>query len=89
MYDIKKYSFDKAKEFGVKIKPSTKGFYKIDVFDKDDKYLCSIGDRRYSDYPTYIETKGQEIADIRRSLYNKRHKKDNGIKGFYAKNLLW
>jgi len=68
MYNIKKYSYDKARELGVKIKPSTKGFYKIDVYDKDDKYLCSIGDRRFSDYSQYLETKGQEYANIRRLL---------------------
>ena len=34
MYKIKKYSLDRAKELGVKIFPSKKGIYKIDIFDR-------------------------------------------------------
>ena len=90
MYSIKKYSYDRAKELGVKIQPSEKGFYKIDVFDKDNKYITSIGDRRYNDFPTFLETKGQEYADKHRKAYHKRHNKSKeGIRGFYALNILW
>jgi len=90
LYNIKKYSFDKAKELGVKIQASEKGFYKIDVFDKDNKYITSIGDKRFFDFPSYLETDGQEVAEKRRKLYHQRHKKDKThIRGYYALNILW
>ena len=89
MYKIKKYSYDQAKKLNVDIKPSTKKNKKIDIY-KDDILICSIGDIRYSDYPTYLE-ENKEIAERRRMLYHQRHKKDNIIntKGYYALNLLW
>ena len=54
MYQIKSYSYKKAKELGVEIKSSTVKNKKIDVF-KDGKKIASIGDIFYSDYPTYLE----------------------------------
>ena len=72
----------------LKIAPSTHKNKKIDVY-KDGKYIVSIGDNRYSDYPTYIMTKGKAYADKRRELYYERHKNDKGIAGTYAKRLLW
>jgi len=84
MYQITKYSYDKAKELGVNIKPSKTKNKKIDVFKNGTK-VASIGDIRYSDYAT---TKNQE----QRRLYRLRHKKEKnkiGTPGFYAYNLLW
>ena len=92
MYDIKRYSLKKAKELGVKIKPSNYKNKKIDVYDWNMNYILSIGDIRYSDYPTYLITKGKEFADNRRRLYKLRHAKDlenMGSKGYYASYLLW
>ncbi len=88
MYKIKDYSFKKAKEEGVVIKPSKKKNKKIDVY-KNNKYIASIGDDRYKDYPTYILEKGKDYADSRRKLYYKRHDKDTNDAGYYAKKLLW
>ena len=89
MYNIKKYSFDEAKKLGVEIKPSKIKNKKIDVF-KGDVFICSIGDSRYNDYPTYLEI-NRELADKRRMLYHQRHKKDNieNTKGYYALKILW
>lgn len=87
MYNITKYSFERAKELGVDIKPSSKKNKKIDVF-KDEKFLVSIGDKRFKDYPTYIKEKGKTFADERKRLYNIRHKNDKGIAGKYSK-ILW
>jgi len=92
MYQIKDYSYSKAKELGVIIKPSTKKFKKIDVFDNNGIYMLSIGDSRYKDYPTYLQEKGKEYADVRRTLYKIRHNKDRkitGSAGFYADKILW
>ena len=75
MYKITKYSLDQAKRLNVEIKPSTKKNKKLDVY-KNDKLITSVGDKRYSDYPTYIKTRGKEYADERRKLYRIRHKKD-------------
>jgi hypothetical protein len=89
MYEIKKYSYDQAKRLGVIIKPSAKANYKIDVYDKNKEYLTSIGDKRYKDFPTYTQEKGIEFANERRRLYRIRHKNDSGIRGYYAKLILW
>ena len=91
MYKILDYSFNKAKELGVDIKPSTKKNKKIDVY-KNGKYICSIGDSRYYDYPTYMVTKGNIFANERRLLYRIRHDKEKnkiGTAGYYALNILW
>lgn len=91
MYEITNYSYNKAKELGVKIKPSTNPKKKIDVF-KDDKKVASIGAKGYADYPSYIKEKGKSYADERRRLYKIRHAKDkdvNGTAGYFADRILW
>ena len=88
-YKITDYSYKQAKKIGVQIRPSVYKNKKIDVF-KDDVKIASIGDTRYYDYPTYIETKGKKYADERRKLYKIRHKNDiNEGAGFYANKILW
>jgi len=88
MYKIKDYSYKKAKELGVEIKPSTNKNKKIDVIKKG-KVIATIGDINYKDYPTYIQEKGLSYAKERRRLYNIRHKNDKGIVGKYARKILW
>lgn len=88
MYNITEYSYKKARQLGVDIKPSSRKNKKIDVIKKG-KVIASIGDKRYSDYPTYIKEKGKAYADERRRLYNIRHKDNKGIVGKYAKAILW
>ena len=91
VYDIKQYSFDKAKQLGVTIKPSTKKGKKIDVFKGDDK-VASVGALGMGDFPTYVEEKGLDFAQNRRRLYRIRHNKNiekKGSPGFYASRLLW
>ena len=89
MYVIKKYSYDQAKALGVTIKPSTFKNKKIDVY-KDNNFICSIGDSRYNDFPSYLEI-DKDLALERRRLYHIRHKKDNveGTKGYYSLKILW
>jgi hypothetical protein len=90
-YLIKQYTKDKAKKLGVEVKPSKVKGKKIDVF-KDGKKIASVGALGYSDYPTYINEKGKDYANKRRTLYKIRHKKDKdvkGTKGYYADKLLW
>ena len=88
-YKIKNYSYNKAKELNVEIKPSNKKNKKIDVY-KNDVLIASVGDSRYLDYPSYIEKKGINYANSRRKLYKERHKKDlSKGNGFYANKLLW
>lgn len=84
MYQITKYSFDKAKKLGVEIKPSITKNKKIDVY-KNGKKIASIGDIRYTDYAT---TKNKE----QRRLYRIRHNKEKdkvGTPGYFAYNILW
>lgn len=90
-YTITKYTKDKAKALGVVVKRSTNKKKKLDVF-KDGKKISSVGAIGYSDYPTYLKTKGKEFADKRRAAYKKRHQKDRtkkGSNGYYADKLLW
>lgn len=94
MYNILDYTFAKAKDLNVDVKPSMNPNKKIDVF-KNGKKIASIGATGYSDFPTYIKTKGLEYALTRRRLYYARHKNEANIKdgnftpSFYAKYLLW
>ena len=89
MYHITKYSYGRAKELGVEIKPSSNKKKKIDVF-KNGKKISSIGAIGYNDYPTFIVKKGLSYANERRKLYKERHKKDlNSKNGFYANKILW
>ena len=91
VYQIKPYSYEQAKKLKVEIKTSTRKDKKIDVY-KDNKYICSIGDINYYDYPTYIQNNGITFANERRKLYKKRHYKDRNIKnssGYFADKILW
>jgi hypothetical protein len=95
-YNILPYSFRKAKDLEVVIKPSSNVLKKIDVF-KNGKKVASIGARGMNDYPTYIEKekKGyfpKGYAKKRRKLYKQRHEKDRhkiGSNGWYADKILW
>jgi hypothetical protein len=92
MYSILPYTKTQAKKLKVKVIPSSKQNYKIDVYDLKDNYITSAGAKGYNDYPTYIKEKGQQYANKRRTLYKKRHQKDRnkeGSRGFYADKLLW
>ena len=104
MYKITAYTKRKAREYGVKVKPSTNPSKKIDVFDKNGDKIASVGGIRkngvpYMDYPNYIKKIGKEKADIKRKNYLKRHSKEqktttkNGKKtytnSFWADVLLW
>jgi hypothetical protein len=96
MYQITDYSYRKAKELGVVIKPSHLKHKKIDVFRHDKKtkqlvFLCSIGAKEYKDYPTYLK-ENKKLAEERRRLYYIRHSKDAHVKGtpgFFAAKILW
>jgi hypothetical protein len=88
-YKITDYSYKQAQKLGVQIKPSVQKSKKIDVF-KGNKKIASIGDIRFFDFPSYLETKGKKYAEQRRKLYKIRHKNDiNKGAGFYANKILW
>jgi len=92
MYKILPYSYIKARILGVKIKPSKNPLKKIDVYDWNNQYICSIGARNYMDFPTLLKTKGKETALKHRNNYIKRHHKDIkkiGSRGYYAGHILW
>jgi hypothetical protein len=90
-YNIKQYTFDKARKMGVEVKPSSVKSKKIDVF-KEGKKIASIGALGMNDYPTYLQTKGKAYADERRRLYKIRHQSTRdkiGSPSYYADKLLW
>jgi hypothetical protein len=87
-YKITDYSYKKAKQLDVEIKPSKVKNKKIDVL-RNGKIIASIGDKNYKDYPTYMKEKGILYAKERRRLYNIRHKNDKGVVGKLARKILW
>lgn len=95
-YHITKYTYARAKQFGVTVKQSTNKLKKIDVF-KDNKKIASVGGIGYLDYPTrlVLEQQGKlkkGTAKDRRRLYRIRHHNDRNVpnsNGFYADRLLW
>ena len=90
-YTITEYTKNKAKQLGVNVSLSKVKGKKIDVF-KNGKKIASVGALGYSDYPTYIKTKGKSFADKRRKLYKQRHGSNRtviGSNGWYADKLLW
>lgn len=90
MYSITERSKKIAKENNLTIKPSKDGKHKIDVFDKSNNFISSVGGLGYKDYPTYLEEKGKTIADKRKKLYRIRHKKDlNTTRGKLSNLILW
>jgi hypothetical protein len=91
LYRITKYTKDKAKKYGLTVKPSKVKGKKIDVFKNGEK-VASVGAIGYGDYSTFIKEKGLEYANGRRHLYKIRHKKDRNVRGtagWYADKLLW
>lgn len=97
MYSIKPYTFEKARDLGVIVRPSKRFQKKIDVFDEWGRYLTSAGDINYADYPTFLEwEKCGKIpvgtAEERRRQYRIRHhreRKNFGSAAWAAWNFLW
>ena len=73
-YKITQYSYDRAKELNLNIKVSNNKNKKLDVYTSDNKFIASIGDSSYMDYPSYCITYSKEYADKRKLLYINRHK---------------
>ena len=81
-YNIAK---QKAQKIGVIVKKSTRKNKKLDVFNKEGKYLKSIGDINYQDFTIHKDP-------IRRKNYKKRFEKSRHKKGtasYFADQILW
>lgn len=87
MYNITDYTKERAHRLGYTVKSSVRKGRKIDVF-KGDKYITSLGDTRYGDYPTFLETEGKEYAERRRKAYHLRHTHPT-FREKLGKLLLW
>ena len=95
-YEIKPRQFKNAKTIGVTIKSSKSKNKKIDIFNKENKKIGSIGgvrssktlikndeagkNRFYGDYATYLDTIGKEKANIKKTAYLARHAKEPKMK---------
>ncbi len=89
MYKITDYTKQNAKQLGVDVKLSNKKNKKIDVY-KNGKYITSIGQLGYKDYPTYLLENGSTIAKEKRKNFYKRFnkiKEDSTL--WYSAKLLW
>jgi hypothetical protein len=92
MYKILPYTKAKARRLNIIVRSSKRKGKKLDIFDKNGKYVTSVGARGYLDYPSYRKLYGREVAEKRRKLYKMRHQKDRKIKnspGWFADQLLW
>ena len=89
MYQIQPYTLQQAKKHDVIVKPSTNPKKKIDVYNKKNEKIASIGATGYKDYPTYLK-ENKALAEQRRKLYKARHKNniDSG-NGYWSNTLLW
>ena len=91
-YKITDYSYNQAKKLNLIIKSSKNKNKKIDVYDKDNNYIASIGNISYNDYPSYIKLYNLEYANERRRLYKIRHMKNCEVensKQYLAMHILW
>ena len=91
LYQVTKYTREQASKYGLVVKASTDSSKKINVF-RDGVKIAAVGDRGYSDYPTYIQSHGLAYANERRRLYRIRHNSDRKAKwsrGWLASVLLW
>jgi hypothetical protein len=102
-YNIRPRTYEMAKKLGIKIKPSSRQFKKIDIYApvrgrvNTYRYKFSVGDRRYLDYHLWktLEMRGKVppgTAEKRRKAYKIRHRNDLSVKGspgFFAYRLLW
>jgi hypothetical protein len=97
MYEIKDRTYKIAEKLGVKIFPSDNPKKKIDVYDYNGIFICSIGASSYGDFPTYLEMLPFDAAMKRQQLYKKRHAKEivklgdewEGSPSYYSWFLLW
>ena len=96
-YTITQYTRKQASRLGVTVKRSTNPKKKLDVFKRDQRTgntrkVASVGATGYGDYPTFIQTQGQTVANRHRKHYKQRHEKDRHVRGsagYYADKLLW
>jgi hypothetical protein len=83
------------KRNGYFIIPSNKQHKKYDVYDKDDNFVVSFGDKRYQQYKDkfgYYSNKDHGDKQ-RRENYRQRHSGDKinnpRYAGYWAYNYLW
>ena len=96
MYEIKPYTYKKAKELDLIVFPAENKKNKLQVYSSNGLFLHNIGDIKYYDFPAYLQMENNGIvpkgyAETRRKLYHKRHNKqyEKNSKGYLAKELLW
>jgi hypothetical protein len=89
VYKIHQGTKNQAKRLGVIVKPSITGNFKIDVYSKDGKLICRIGDINHKDYWLYLDRYGKKYAQERQALYLKRSGNYTTDRGRYARLLLW
>ena len=75
----------RAKLLGVYVRPSARKNKKLDVYDKDGKFLTSIGDIRYEDYLTHKDPERRR----RYKLRHEKHRHTPGTASYYADKILW
>lgn len=93
-YQIQPYTFERAREVGLEVRPSTRKGKKLDVFVASldprhaGQYIDSIGAIGYKDYPTFYATEGPAVAKEHQRRYKMRHT-GNTLGELLALWLLW
>ena len=83
---ISQYTYDVAKQLGIKIAPSK---HKINIFDYHGNFICSIGGKNYY---SYVKQYGHHYAEYKRLGYWCKHRKKInklGSVAYYTAFLLW
>ena len=85
------YRFKKKKGSYIFYAPAKNGTAKYDVYDKNEKFLTSIGSRNYQQYHDKIGyySKLDHKDRKRRQLYHIRHRHNKGLAGMLALHYLW
>lgn len=87
-YQISEYSLEKAKTLGVELRPSNTKMKTIDIY-KNDEFVCSIGNKRYLDFPALVDKFGMNVACDKRREYKIRHKYSKGEVAFFTNKIIW
>jgi len=94
VYKITPHTFERAREVGLEVRPSTRKGKKLDVYVGSldprytGQYVDSVGALGYSDYGTFLGKDGPAVADERRRLYRIRHR-GKTLGELLALWLLW
>ena len=93
-FEVTNFELSNASKLGLTIKKSTNPNKKLDVYDKDNKFLFSIGNYLVPSYSDWYRTHGEAYANQRQKIYymkniNLINKHDKNSLQFISSTILW